>query len=130
MKFTQVLFIFFTNAGFALTTVNSAAQLETAIINANTGGETLIEFGTDITYAQLFRPLNSTGAFVYVANTYTIDGKDFSLQSTGGTPFRGFFVGGNPSGGSGGTITIQNLTIDAAVAKGGDGGTNGGGGGR
>ncbi len=45
-------------------TVSSAGDLETEIINANAGSIDRIEFTTNISYSQQFRPLNCDGAFV------------------------------------------------------------------
>lgn len=105
-------------ARLTATSVTNASELETAIVNANAGTVTSIEFANDISAAQFFRPLNSQGNFTAAGQTYTINGNGFTLSQDG--IHRGFFIGA--SGASAGTITIQNLTIANANAKGGDGG--------
>ncbi len=124
----QFLIIFFSIIFSSLFAddVSTPAELETAIINANSGGTNLINFTDNISYSQNFRPLNVDGTFSNVGLTYTIEGNTKTL-STAGT-FRGFFVGGNPTTSSSGIITIQNLTIDAAKAQAGNAGNGAGGG--
>ncbi len=104
-------------------------ELNNAIIQAEEG-DTITLTG-NLTYngppPAYIHPLNINDAFVYQGLSYTIDGGDKTLNNNGA--IRGFFVGGDTTGApSGGTITIQNLTIQAARALGGAG-SNGGGGG-
>lgn len=101
--------------------VSDATSLEESIVNANSGTVSLIEFGSDISAAQFVRPLNAKPDFTVAGQTFTIDGKGHTLTQDG--LHRGFFIGGN--GTAAGTITIQNLTIHSANAKGGNGGLGG-----
>ncbi len=105
--------------------VNNAAELNTAIINANATGID-IEFGSSFDFSQLvqplLQPLNADGVLNQLNQTFTIDGNGKTLTATPGT-HRGFFARTST-----GTVTIKDLTISSAIAKGGDG-SNGGGGG-
>ncbi len=106
-----------------LTTVNNATELNTAIIAANAGSETLIQFGSGFTYSQVFQPLNASNVLNPVNQTFTIDGQGNTLTRTGGT-FPGFFARQGT-----GTITIKDLTIIGGQMQGGNGGDKGAGGG-
>ena len=99
--------------------VSNSTQLETQIINANNGTVFNIVFSNNIPYTQLFQPLNTSNTFAPLAQTFTIDGAGNSLSTTGS--YRGFFARGTAPR----SITIRNLTINGAHAKGGDGGGGG-----
>lgn len=103
--------------------VNNAAELNTAIINANNTG-TDIEFGSSFDFSQLaqplLQPLNADGVLNQLNQTFTIDGKGNTLTATPGI-HRGFFARTST-----GTVTIKDLTVSSAIAKGGDS-TRGGG---
>lgn len=101
--------------------VNTSSELNDAIIAANKGGDPNIQFGSDINYSEFLQPLNADHVLNSVNNTFTIDGLGKSLIGSGTQ--RGFFARTST-----GTVTIQNLTIRNAHAKGGDGGVQGGGG--
>lgn len=94
--------------------VNTAALLDSAIITANGGGDPLIEFSDNIPYSRMFRPLNASIDFVQQGFNFTIDGKNRELSQT--ATFRGLFSYGS------GTVTIKDMTIKNAIAKGGNGG--------
>jgi len=71
------------------TDVTDDTSLEAAIISANAGSTSIINFSNDITgYTQIFRPLNSAGDFTGANQTFTIDGQSNTLSPTGN--FRGF----------------------------------------
>lgn len=105
---------------------NNDTTLNTAIINANSGPDTTINFLSDITLtaaiAPLLRPLGTADNFTPIAKAITINGNGHLLN--GANTFREFFV-------RGGTITINNLRFSNGLALGGAGGstTSGGGGG-
>jgi len=101
--------------------VNNETDLNTEIINANSGSVSIIQFGSSFNYSQIFQPLNADNVLNPTNQTFTIDGLGETL-TTGGT-FRGFFAreSANP-------VTIQNLTISGAHARGGNAGAGGGGG--
>jgi len=108
--------------------VNSATELNNAIIaaNATPQGDPNIQFGSSFDFSQLvpplLQPLNTDGVLNSVNNTFTIDGNGKILTATPGT-HRGFFARTST-----GTVTIKDLTISSAIAKGGDGTARGGGG--
>ncbi len=97
--------------------VMSDVQLQAAIIAANAGTDTTINFTGPITLTTAFGqpllyPLNSSPTFAPVAQTITITGNGNSLN--GGTSpnnYRGFFV-------RGGTVNISNLVITDCIANG------------
>lgn len=98
--------------------VSNEAELASAILNAS-DGET-ITFTADIAL---------TADLPAIQASVTIDGGGFTLYGTDpntvdAPSFRGLFV--YSSGDEG--VTIQNLTIEGAVARGGDGAPGGGGG--
>ena len=101
---------------------NSPGTLETAILAANTGADTNITFTGSFGYTQNFRPINANPDFTSSNQTIVINGAGNTLSSGGF--WRGFFVQGGA-----GSVTIQNLTISGATAKGGDSSSRGGGGG-
>lgn len=105
-----------------LTTVNNATELNNAIIAANAGSETLIQFGSGFTYSQVFQPLNASNVLNPVNRTFTIDGQGNTLTRTGGA-FPGLFARQGT-----GTITIKDLTIIGGQIQGGSGGARFGGG--
>lgn len=129
MKFNNVCYyfaklIFFLVPSYIFSVnVSTPAGLESAIITANGGGDPNINFTSSILYSQTFRPLNANTDFSFADRMFTINGNNNSLTSAG--DFRGFFVRG---GGGTGAITIRNITIASANARGGDGGLKGGGG--
>lgn len=126
----KFLTVFFVHGLLHSANVSSASELETAIINANSNTDRSIVFTSSFEYDQTFRPLNVGDDFTAQGLDISIDGGNFTLTLESGKVNRGFFAGGNLSGGSpGGTISISNLTIDGAVAHGGRGGDYGGGGG-
>jgi len=109
--------------------VNSDGLLNTAIINANAGTDTTINFTADITLtpaiAPLLRPLDTKDDFSAASQSITINGNGHTLN--GANTFRLFF-------GRGGPVTINNLTFSNGKALGGAGsppsvGSPGGGGG-
>lgn len=102
--------------------VTDETTLQTAIQNANSVPQP-INFLNDIPYATVLYPLNVNPDFTDAGKTYTINGNSNRLVVSSGS-FPGFFS----RGGVGGKITIQNLTIESATAKGGDSASNGGGG--
>ena len=108
--------------------VKSATELNNAIIaaNATPQGDPNIQFGSSFDFSQLvpplLQPLNTDGVLNSVNNTFIIDGNGKTLTATPGT-HRGFFARTST-----GTVTIKNLTISSAIAKGGDGNNGGGGG--
>ena len=102
--------------------VSNETDLQNNIVLANAGSVSTITFTNPITYAQTFRPLNATPTFDFAGRTFTIDGQSNTLSTTGN--FRGFFV----RGGGASVVTIQNLTISGARAKGGDSNARAGGG--
>ena len=109
-------------------TVSDESGLETAIKGYSE--DTTIEFTGDITYNKPFRPLNADNVLDSKDKSLTIDGRDLKLISTapsGGQNPPGFFVRGYDSESVRKTkkITIKNLTIENAVARGGDGGDGG-----
>ena len=110
----------------AVIPVTNAAELESAIISANNDPvdptKRLINVVNDMNYAQFFRPFGSDQVLNSLSTSYTIEGNGNTLTQTGVN--RGFFARENPQ-----TITIQNLTIDGAIAQGGNGGNPAGGGG-
>ncbi len=118
-------------------TVTTAAELNTAITNANlsTTGLYTITFRQNIKNSTVFlTPLASDTNFATLSrtttdNVITVDGRNNTLTTSGN--FRGFFVGGGNQSNSSGIITIQDLTISGAKALGGTGGNGfyGGGGG-
>jgi len=103
--------------------VNDAAELNAAIIHANNTG-TDVEFGSSFNFSQLtqplLQPLNADGVLNQLNQTFTIDWKGNTLTASPGT-HRGFFARTST-----GTVTIKDLTISSAIAKGGDGGSGGG----
>ena len=101
---------------------NSPGTLETAILAANTGADTNITFTGSFGYTQNFRPINANPDFTFSGQTITINGVGNTL--TAGGNWRGFFV----QGGGAPIVTIQNLTISGATAKGGDATSRAGGG--
>lgn len=104
--------------------VTTDAQLQAAIVTANGGGDATINFQNSITLTNTIspnlRPINTNTDFTPAANVITINGGGFTLNGAG--TFRGFFV-------RGGTVTINNLTFNNTLSKGGNGGQFGGGGG-
>ena len=114
--------------------VDTAEKLEEEIKKANEGTvDVEIEISAeDIDYNFPFSPLNSNQAFRVKGNSLTIQSNDANAPRTlnprhGQAKYPGFFV-------RGGTVTLKNLIIEGAVAKGGDGGegkrgTSAGGGG-
>ena len=102
--------------------VNNDVELKAAIIAANGGGVSNIQFGSNMDYSELLQPLNADNVLNSLNRTFTIDGQGNSLTSASGFN-RGFFART-----SSGTVTIKDLTISKAHAKGGDGGNRGGGG--
>lgn len=105
-------------------TVNTDMGLNQAIITANTGADTTINFQNSITLTNAFgqpllRPLNTLPNFVPTTQIITINGNNFTLSGAGG--FRGFFA-------RGGTININNLNFTNTFARGGNGGNAGPGG--
>ena len=103
--------------------VSNASTLENAIINANNGTDTTINFTKSFFYEHPFFPLNSTDIFTPTTENITINGNGNGLARVGATPARGFYVRGGA-----GSVIINNLQIQSAHAKGGDGGSGGGGG--
>ena len=99
--------------------VNDASELEAQILLSNTSGDE-ITFGQNITYSgpTAFQPINATTVLTSTMGSYTIDGNNFSLINTSITPLPGLFVRSNENNS---TLTIQNLTINGAQAKGGSG---------
>ena len=113
--FLSLLVAFSTSPLYSMV-VNNEADLQNAIVT----GDTNIEFGSNITYSQLFQPLNATKVLAPASLPFLIiDGAGNTLERTVGTPYRGFFVRSGPDTE---IITIQNLTINNAHAKGGNGG--------
>lgn len=103
--------------------VKNEVELNAAINSANAGAISTIQFGSNIDYSRLIQPLNADNVLNSLNQTFTIDGqKKYSLTSTSGYN-RGFFARTSE-----GTVTIKDLTISNAHAKGGDGGNRGGGG--
>lgn len=104
-------------ADFVVSNTNDsgAGSLRQAILNANAagGGNNTITFSTSgtVTLASELPPITSNVQIA--ANGATLDGAK---------AYRGLFV-------YSGTVGVQNLTIQNAVAKGGDGGAGNGGGG-
>jgi hypothetical protein len=68
--------------------VNNAASLEAAIISANAGTSTTIDFTDSFSYSQIFRPLNTTQSFSPANQTITIRGHNKTLSTT--ENWRGF----------------------------------------
>ncbi len=97
--------------------VSDTASLDAAIdaADATASGGVLIEFTNDITEGATLDAIN-----LQPGVTLTIDGQGHTLDGAG--TYRGLFA-------YAGTIGIQNLAIDNAVAKGGAGGSEGAGGG-
>jgi hypothetical protein len=97
--------------------VGTAAELNDAIatVNAAATGAFTIRFTANITESADLRALSLASGV-----TVTIDGEDHALD--GANTYRGLFV-------YAGAVTIEDLTIRNARAKGGDGGNSGGGGG-
>ncbi len=103
--------------------VKNEVELNAAINSANSGAISNIQFGSNIDYSRLIQPLNADNVLNSLNQTFTIDGqKTYSLTSTSRYN-RGFFARTST-----GTVTIKDLTISNAHAKGGDGGNRGGGG--
>jgi ribosome-associated translation inhibitor RaiA len=94
----------FVPAGFLFSAapVSTATDLETAIINANAGGDTTIQFTADITIGSLpdlapfLRPLNTQPDFQPVDHLVKIHGNGHTLS--GGGTIRGFFARGGTAG--------------------------------
>ena len=106
--------------------VKNEVELNAAINSANAGAISTIQFGSNIDYSRLIQPLNADNVLNSLNQTFTIDGqKKYSLTSTSGYN-RGFFARTNTKPDI--TVTIKDLTISNAHAKGGDGGNRGGGG--
>lgn len=97
--------------------VNSAGDLVNALttVGTNPGNSYVIEIGQNITLGagNSLPAINSASTVGINGNGHTIDG---------GNVQRGFFA-------YAGTVSISDLTIQNAVAEGGDGGNGGGGGG-
>ena len=77
-----------------------------------------ITFTNNISYEQLFQPINADSVLAPTNVSYTIDGNGFTLTRTGSTPYRGLFIRSNSANPG---MTMRNLTIQNAHAKGGDG---------
>lgn len=99
------------------TGVTDTASLSTAIdaADAATSGDIVINLASNIVETAALEAIN-----LQPGVTLTINGQGHTLS--GGNSFRGLFA-------YAGTITIQNLTISAALAQGGRGGSEGAGGG-
>ena len=62
-----------------------------------------------------------------ISSSITIDGNGSTLECTGSTPMRLFYVSGGLSGLSAGNLTLENLTLAGGLAEGGAGARGGGG---
>lgn len=112
--------------------VNSGETLSNALQTLAKGDDSQINITSSFSYDQLPFPLNASfpggtsGATTYLDSegfNLLINGNGNTLTQSGNT--RGFFA----RGGGGGSVTIQNLTINRAIAQGGNGGHDGAGGG-
>ncbi len=122
MKYRYLSVLFLTVISHHLNaSVKNEADLNAAIISANAGGPD-IEFGQSFDYSNLLQPLNANNVLQKTNQTFSIEGNHHTLTSISG-PHRGFFAREST-----GTVTIQNLKIVGASAKGGNGSTRGGGG--
>ncbi|MCP5505007.1 MAG: autotransporter domain-containing protein [Chlamydiales bacterium] len=121
IQYLSVLFLSATSYLLNATPVSNESDLNAAIISANSSG-TDIEFMGSFDYSNLLQPLNANNVLQSTNQTFTIEGNHYTLTSTSG-PHRGFFAREST-----GTITIQNLKIVGASAKGGNGNARGGGG--
>lgn len=97
--------------------VNSQAELNTQIENANTGALSLIEFGSSFNLNQTAKvfPLSSTSYLKATNNpSYTIDGKGFTFTNPSPLTYQNscFFARANPN-----PITLANLTLVNMTAK-------------
>ncbi len=102
-----------------------ADSLNSALEAASTSGDdsNSVTISGSFTYGETLYPVNAQTDFTSSGKTITIDGQGMAITANSA---RGFFVrgGDNP-------VTIKDLTIISALAKGGDGapGFSGGGGG-
>src|SRR4029079_1530568 len=99
-----------------VTTVTTEAQLREAISAAAPGDR--IVFGANITL---------TADLPVIATDITLDGDGHTLS--GNNQFRGLTVGNQSDGALSIAVTIQNISIADAVARGGSGGSGSAGGG-
>ncbi|WP_420422119.1 autotransporter domain-containing protein [Simkania sp.] len=112
-----------TISGFA--TATNEAQLKAAIKDVNDGRIPSVKITADMYFSDSLHPLNIQSNLAPVQAPILIDGNHHTLKATSDHA-RGFFAIGHEQGN---TITIRDLTIDSAVAKGGSGQDGGGGGG-
>ena len=124
--FTILTLTFFTCLDSAQTRmVSNEADLEAAIRAAEDGDTIKFQEGFQAPYTKPFQSLNADDLLLPRDIGFTIDGSSKKLTATspgrGSVKPPGFFVRGNSSGKSK-LITIKNLEIEAAYAKGGDGG--------
>lgn len=112
-----------TISGFA--TVSNEAQLNAAIKDVNDGRIPSVKIIEDIQFSESLHPLNIQSDLTPNQAPLLIEGNHHTIKATS-EKARGFFVIGHEQGK---TTTIRNLTIDSAVAKGGNGQDGGGGGG-
>lgn len=112
--------------------VNDSGTFSSALVTLAKGDDTQINITSSFSYSALPYPLNASypggasGATTYLdpeGFNLMINGNNQTITQSGST--RAFFA----RGGGGGSVTIQNLTINGALAKGGNGGGEGAGGG-